>query len=931
MMGLTLVAMLCTARAVCAEEGDVFFEMHVRPLLAAHCWECHGPMKQESGLRLDSREAILRGGDAGNVLIDPADKQQSLLLLVVRHAGELKMPPSRKLADAEISVLEHWIEQGLPWPAGAPSGPSARSIAERIKSDRREHWALQPITVPPLPEVVDPGWPLNPIDRHLLRSMESAQLSPSPRASDSHLNRRVTLDLWGLPPDADELAEYAVNALPDKYERLVDQRLASPRFGERWGRHWLDLARYADTKGYAFDKDRRYPFSYTYRDYVIEALNRDLRLDDFLRQQIAADLLPTASASESLAALGFLTAGRKFNNAQDDLDDKIDVVCRGLMGLTVACARCHDHKYDAVPMEDYYSLYGVFASCNEPAELPLIGSPTESAEYAKFQQELAALQATMQQFLEERHAGILAEAREHAGDYLTRIVTQLSDEELARFPFYKSGKSPLRRRLMERWQAYLKNHAKAENSLWGPFAILRAIPSDFPPEQYAAQAKQLLEQRLAASGPALNPRLRELLARETLAQPADIARIYGQLLSETLQAWTSAGANDTAREQLDEGQRELLAVLVGPDSPTSFSREELKGLLNRAERNKQTEISKRIDALQATSPGAPPRAMVLNDNPQPVEPTVLLRGNPNRPGKSVPRQFLELLAGEQRAPFTQGSGRRELAEAIVAEQNPLTRRVLMNRFWMYHFMEPLVATPGDFGVRCPQPLQATLLDFLAIDLVQHDWSMKHMHRRIVLSGAYRQSSNDRPDARSIDVENRYYWRMNRRRLEFEALRDSILSVCGSLDLSMGGKSVELAKSPFAVRRAVYGTIDRQDLPNLFRVFDMASPDQSNERRPRTTVPQQALFLMNSPFVWEHVQRLSRELRQTATEQATGDLQPDSVASVVRAAYWRVLGRAPADEELQLATEYIDQNRARSTALTELVQLLLQTNEFLFVD
>jgi cytochrome c553 len=920
---------------VTAEDGETYFETHVRPLLAAHCWECHGSKKQESGLRLDSREALFRGGDAGNLLIDPADKQQSLLLQVVRHAGDLKMPPSKKLSDAEIHLLQDWIERDLPWSNGASPSASAMTIAERVQADRRDHWAFQPITVPPLPEVGDPGWPLNPIDQHVLRAMESVQLSPSPRASDTQQNRRVTSDLCGLPPDADDLGEYAAESLPDKYERLVDQRLASPRFGERWGRHWLDLARYADTKGYAFDKDRRYPFSYTYRDYVIQALNRDLRMDDFLRQQIAADLLPTASDSESLAALGFLTAGRKFNNAQDDLDDKIDVVCRGLMGITVACARCHDHKYDAVPMEDYYSLYGVFASCNEPAELPLIGSPVESAEYAKFQQELAAVQATMQQFLDERHAGILAEAREHAGDYLTRIVTQLPDEELARFPFYKSGKSPLRRRLVERWQTYLKKQATAENGVWGPFALWRAIPSDLPQEQFAAQAKQVLEQRLAANGPALNSRLLELLSRETPAAPADIARIYGQLLSEALQAWTKAGANDAAREQLDESQRELLAVLVGPDSPTDFSRDELKGLLNRAERSKQTEINKRIDALQATSPGAPPRAMVLNDNPQPVEPIVFMRGNPNRPGKSVPRQFPEVLSGEQRAPFTQGSGRRELAEAIVAERNPLTRRVLMNRFWMYHFMEPLVATPGDFGARCPQPIQATLLDYLAVDLVQHDWSMKHAHRRMVLSGTYRQSSNDRADARSIDFENRYFWRMHRRRLEFETLRDSILSVCGSLDLRMGGKSVELAKPPFAARRAVYGTIDRQDLPNLFRVFDMASPDQSNERRPRTTVPQQALFLMNSPFVWDHAQRLSSELLAGAAASAAGReasrLEPESVPSVVRAAYWRILGRAPVDEELRLASEYVEQNRARGTAVAELAQLLLQTNEFLFVD
>ena len=311
--------------------------------------------------------------------------------------------------------------------------------------------------------------------------------------------------------------------------------------------------------------------------------------------------------------------------------------------------------------------------------------------------------------------------------------------------------------------------------------------------------------------------------------------------------------------------------------------------------------------------------MVLKDNPTPHDPVVFLRGNPNRPGKAVPRQFIEVIAGADRKPFTQGSGRLELADAVTSPANPLTRRVLVNRIWMYHFVEPLVATPADFGIRCERPIHATLIDFLATSLLDRQWSMKQLHRQLVLSSTYRQASTETPDGRAIDPENRRYWRMHRRRLEFESLRDAILCASGQLDRTIGGRAVEISKPPYSSRRSIYSFIDRQDLPNLFRVFDLASPDQSNERRPRTTVPQQALYLMNSPFIWEQAGKLAQQITTANHDQAVLEI------------YRFVLRRSPEAEELQLAQAFLSSHDDPATARQELAQLLFMTNEFLFVD
>ena len=916
-----------SAELVATPEQERFFEEKVRPVLATKCMECHGPQKQESGLRLDSRQAVIDGGDSGERAVVPGEPERSLLVKAINHVGDYHMPPTTKLPDEQVNAITEWVKIGAPWPKSAESIPMQQSAAERAAIDRASHWAYQSIHNPPLPQIQNSKSEIqNAIDVFIVARLEAAGLTPSPEADRRTLIRRLTFDLIGLPPTPEDVDDFLADQAPDAYEQLVDRLLASPAYGERWGRHWLDVARYADTKGYAFAQERRYPYSYTYRDYVIRAFNRDLPFDQFITEQLAADRLPLGDDKAPLAGLGFLTTGRKFNNNHDDLDDQIDVVTRGLLGLTVCCARCHDHKYDAIPTDDYYSLYGVFASCSQPAELPLIAPPEQSAEYQAFEKELEKKRAELKEFMTSRHTEFLDQARKQVADYLAKVAAGDNTTLLAKLPFLSLDPKDLRPRMIDRWRRYLDKHAKPDHAALGLWHDLLKVPSG----EFAEKAAPVLERWKAlpagiAAGQC-NPLVKAAMEADPPKGRMDVPKVYGKLLSDAFAAWQAAGANADALGKLPEDMRQLAEILLGKDSPTDIDLEDVRQYLNRADNNKYGELKKSVESFQATSPVAPPRAMVVVDNSQPHEPQVLVRGNPARPGKRVPRQFLLVLAGEERQPFTDGSGRLELARAITAEDNPLTRRVIANRLWMHHFGEPLVLSPSDFGVRSSPPTHPELLDYLATRLSQDGWSLKALHREMVLSATYRQASIDRPECRGVDPENRLLWRTNRRRLELEAMRDSLLHLAGRLEQRLYGRPVELTNQPFARRRAVYGYIDRQDLPNLFRVFDIASPDQSSPRRPRTTVPQQSLFLMNSPFVVEQAQALAARI---PTEENVDDGQR------IAALYRIVFQRPPTSEEETIGRQFIAAAQAESEAKLnpweQYAQLLLLTNEAMYVD
>ncbi len=827
-------------------EDEAFFEAKIRPVLAEKCWSCHGDAKQTSDLRLDSRASALEGGVEGPAVV-PGKPEESLLITAVRRREHLKMPPKEALPDEAVRDLEEWVRRGAPWPAGSVAADSRGEAA-------RQHWAFQPVRRPDVPKVDDPSCVASPVDAFLLARLEREGLAFSPPADRRTLIRRLSFDLTGLPPAPEEVEAFVADEAPDAYERLVDRLLASPRYGERWGRHWLDVARYADTKGYVFQEERTYPFAYTYRDYVVAAFNEDKPYDRFLVEQIAADRLPDAKPGE-LAASGFLTVGRRFLNVQEDIiDDRIDVVTRGLMGLTVACARCHDHKFDPIPTEDYYSLYGVFASSVEPPDLPVIGEPSgpEAAAYAN---ERDARKAEVVKYLEGRRADLQAELRSKAAAYLTAAFDLGFDprspklDETARAASLRPG---LVRWMAGKWKAQVDG-GPPQDPFFAPWQAFASLPAEgFGPEASAAASRlapAAPEGAAAGPGTPQGPDVARVIAGTPPDSMREVARRYGDLLAQAAKPETPA----------DPAVQSARRVLESQDGPFVIAPGEVRRLMDRAERDQFKALERKVVELDVTHPGAPPRAMVMNDRPQPVEPRVFIRGNPGRPGEAVPRRFLKVLSDPERAPFADGSGRLDLARAVANPDNPLTARVMVNRVWMHHFGEGLVRTPGDFGLRGEPPSHPELLDYLAARFVEGGWSVKSLHRLILTSNAYRQASDTRPESAERDPQNALLSRQARRRLDFEAMRDSLLAAAGRLDGRMGGRPVSITAEPSPTRRTLYGFIDRQNLDGLFRTFDFASPDASAPRRSETTVPQQALFLMNSPFAAEQARHLASRL------------------------------------------------------------------------
>ncbi|MEX0714291.1 MAG: PSD1 and planctomycete cytochrome C domain-containing protein [Pirellulales bacterium] len=913
-----------TPRAVTAQQAE-FFESKVRPLLANRCQECHGSDVQEADLRLDAPPMAIER-DGGPVIV-PGDPGQSRLIEVVRYEADVQMPPDGKLSDEEVAALVAWVDMGAPWPAG--SAAHVETMDERMARARAEHWAFQPVVPREPPSVKNTAWSANPIDAFVLARLEAQALAPSPPADRRTLLRRATFDLIGLPPTYDQVQAFLDDKQPGAFERAVDRLLASPQYGERWGRHWLDVARYADTKGYVFTQERRYPFSYTYRDYVVRAFNEDLPYDRFILEQLAADQLDLGEDNRALAAMGFLTLGRRFMfNTQDIIDDRIDVVSRGLMALTVSCARCHDHKFDPVPTADYYSLYGVFASSVEPDTEPLIGQAENSEAYAQYERELSERERAFAEFRDVKYRELLHELRASAGEYLAQVAREQRPDAAGDEAMLSLGPGELRPRLVRRWREYVEQSAAARPAVFGPWHAFAALG----PDEFAAKASQVAA-GLPAKAAAMetNRLVAEALAGQPPTSMLDVADRYGELLASVDRMWDEAleqaSASEAAVDRLDDpAAEELRQVLYGRDSPAVVPVERAQRLFARDVRDQLTALRRKVEELKVDSPAAPPRAMALVDAPSPTDPQVFIRGNAGRPGETVPRQFLAVLSPADRRAFERGSGRLELAQAIASPENPLTSRVLVNRVWLHHFGEPLVETASDFGLRSEPPTHPELLDYLAATFVEQGWSLKKLHRLIMLSSAYQQASGERAEAAAVDPENRLLWRMNRRRLEFEPIRDSYLAVAHQLDPALGGRPVDLWARPFSPRRTIYAFIDRQDLPGIFRSFDFANPDVSNDERPRTTVPQQALFAMNSPFVLEQARALA------ARQEVAGQSDPEHR---VQALYRLALARPAEPAEVQLALRFVaEQPQDDATKLGPwemLAQVLLSTNEFIFVD
>jgi hypothetical protein len=831
-----------------------FFEKKIRPILVDNCYKCHSSKAEKGpkgGLLLDSKEGLLKGGDSGPAIV-PEHPDKSLLIKAIRYTDEnLQMPPKgKKLGAEQIADLETWIKSGAPDPRTATG---SLDDANTIRAKAKNHWAFQSVHQPAAPAVKNRLWVKTPVDAFILARLEAKGLKPSPPCDKRTLIRRATFDLTGLPPAPEDVAAFLKDKSSDAFAKVVDRLLASPRYGERWARHWLDVARYADTKGYlAGNEERRFPYSYTYRDYVIRAFNEDLPYDQFLLQQIAADQLDTGSDKRPLAAMGFLTLGRRFlNNPHDIIDDRLDVVTRGTQALTVTCARCHDHKYDPIPTKDYYSLYGVFASSHEPDERPLLGIDAPKEQHDKYLAEKKRREKVLEDYRNQKIAEATADSHRRAADYLMGAL------ELSRLPDKSQLDTVAREKklepgLVQKWMAALDRWKAQSNSMFQAWFVLAELPAT----NFVEQAK-ILSAQLATNGP---PPIAQAFTNPPASLKA-VAEAYGKTLNDTEQRW-----QQFVQAQQKEGKpvptalpdpdwEQIRQALNAPDSPWLINGDEAARLYDVPTIEQIREFRRQIVELDAIHPGAPPRAMALMDNGSPSSPHVFIRGNPHNTGPEVPRQFLEILSGTNRQPFQKGSGRLELAQSIANRNNPLTARVMVNRVWLQHFGRGLVATPSDFGLRSDPPTHPELLDWLAWHFMEEGWSIKKLHRRIMLSAVYQQTSDENPAAAKIDPANLLWWKMNRHRLEFEALRDSLLAASGKLDPTMGGQPVDIIGQPFSARRSVYGYIDRQNLPGVLRTFDFASPDTTSSQRFFTTVPQQALFLLNSPFVVEQARSL----------------------------------------------------------------------------
>jgi hypothetical protein len=602
------------------------------------------------------------------------------------------------------------------------------------------------------------------------------------------------------------------------------------------------------------------------------------------------------------------------NNPHDILDDRIDTVTRGLMGLTVGCARCHDHKFDPIPTADYYSLYGVFASSTEPTVPPEFEEPpTDSGRLRSrlaFRKELAKREKALADFLAGKFDLLRKSARSRAAEYLLAAHARRGQPRADEFMLIADG-NDLNPSMITRWQAYLERTARSHHRVWAPWHALAGLPD----REFATRAKAALGRLSTDRARPVNPLVLEALTAKPPASMTDVAGRYGKLLNEVEKGW----AED------DADRDELRRVFHGPDAPPDvvgglFS--DLQLLPDRASQGVLQNLRKAVEQYRATGPGAPPRAMVLVDTPTPIEPVIFRRGNPSNRGERVPRRFLGFLSGEKRQAFTKGSGRLELAQAIASKDNPLTARVMVNRLWMHHFGRGIVATPGDFGLRWSPPSHPELLDWLAGEFVRSGWSIKHVHRRIVTSAAYRQASAIHGKGRASDPDNVLLWRMNRQRLDLEGLRDALLAVAGQLDRRIGGPSVSDGLSPGMRRRTVYSFVDRLNVPGLFRTFDFPSPDATSPARDATTVPQQALFLMNSPFVLHQARSLAARPDVTA---------PSRLEDRIRRLYRILYGRNPDSEEIQLGRAYLDESKGGAQTWKRYVQALLLGNEFVFVD
>jgi len=1033
-------ALAIAAFSLAAEDGTAFFEKNIRPLLAGQCLSCHSAASKPvmGGLRLDTREHALKGGTRGPSIV-PGNPAESLLLKAVRHeAGPLRMPPSTRLKDSDAALLAQWIQMGAPWGASAVSNSA---------SEPAKFWAFVPPAEPAIPEVKNRAWVKSPVDAFLLAALEQKGLSPAKPATKRSLIRRATYDLTGLPPTPEEVRDFLADSSPYAFAKVVDRLLASPRYGERWGRHWLDVARYADSNG--LDENLVYKNAFRYRDYVIAAFNKDKPFDQFLQEQLAGDLLPATGDEqvqyERWTATGFLSLGAKML-AEDDpvkmkmdiVDEQLDTTARAFLGLTIGCARCHDHKFDPISQEDYYALAGIFTSSKTMENFKVVAkwheyvlAPKEDRDrLAAHEAKIAAKQKQISDITKAENDKLAAVAMNRMGAYLLAAAHVQRDQRVQIAPVETSPDAIVRDassfdagnvpRNLEKKKPNAPKDAK------GPFFAEYRIETpakgnyqiDILNEEKGAGTADLwvngewmkqgatpVQNRAAspeAGGwsyvaivplnqgantirlehPARFPYFEKLLIaphklEQTPLTTVQIANRYGvnpgyltQLVdylqrskgatASVLYPWETLGidaprekaealardfetrfqqAVKEGKESSDPGIKALYAFLHEKFGPFRAP-ENVRRYYPAEVREQLAKLDDEVKELEAATPVFP-QAMGVRENDTIDDLPLHIRGSHWTLGAKVPRRFPRVLAGDNQPSLGPNqSGRLQLAQWMTRKDNPLTSRVTVNRIWRWHFGRGIVPSVDNFGRLGEKPTNQPLLDWLARRFVENNWSIKSMHRLMMLSNAYQMSSAYDAKVAEADPENSLLWRMPRQRLEAESIRDGIMSVSGALAHTEGGSILTYKDRQYVSNtakrgdidydktiRAVYIPVVRSSMYDVFQAFDLPDPATSNGDRNSTVVAPQALFMMNSSVILQHSRRLADNLL------ARSDLDDNS--RIVEA-YERALSRPPTPDEIDSALTFVSRMERewkgdKVKAWQSFCKSLLASNEFIYLD
>ena len=904
------------------------FEKHARPLFVTKCQGCHNQKLKSGGLDLTSAEGLQEaktGGFFGNA----GDPQKSMLMEALSYEGRIKMPPQGKLPPEKLSDLRAWLSAGAAIPAAVPvtttataeSSTGLRPVALRgqITEADKKFWSFAPISHPVPPSTSRKDWAAGSIDQFILAALEKVGLQPSPPANKTTLLRRATFDLTGLPPTRTEIDNFLADQSPKAFEKVVDRLLASPRYGERWGRHWLDVMRYADSTG--SDEDHRYPHAWRYRDYVVKAFNDDMPYDQFVREQLAGDLLTGEIGYRGVVATGFLALGKKAL-AQKDLplkrydvvDDQIDVTSKAFFGLTVTCARCHDHKFDPIATKDYYSMAGIFASTlsyekgetGDPVQTPLV----PAKQYQEFRDQWKQLLDT-----ENKISKILDFDKEAKKDrdkqealissYMTSAYRVYAKHEAAGAV---AAETKLDEQQLSRWVSYLSEGTHPELGKW--------VAATDANRQNVAKAYQEEFRKSAYQ--------------------------YDQDLSWWKQAehsFPSAGKVAGPRPEVSAAKDAFLYATWVAAGPLQQTREHQIALLSE---DKQSELRKLLATkleLERTVPSQEvPMACAVKEG-ETMEQRVFLRGDYHNLGDPVSLTAPAIL--QVNAPETAvstKSGRLELANWIVDSNNPLPARVMANRLWQGHFGDGLVRTPDNFGKLGDRPSNPALLDYLARRFMENGWSIKRMNREIMLSKTYQMSAELDENKKLKDPDDRLLSRFPRQRLSIEQIRDAFLAIGGDLDLTMGGtldpgvgtdgetSSGRISLNPESTtRRSIYLPLRRSNLPTLYMLFDFGDATSPEGKRNPTTVATQALFVMNSPLV-------EREAKALAARSAKRNGDSNRIEDL----YLSILDRRPDPSEVDAGLTYVQRLRTKwngidgQKAWQSLCHALMASNEFIYV-